>query len=289
MKNSNLEEIETSPKKRENWSYDYVVNFSKFLNYHSISANNIKINQNKISNDMAVLAEFGDIKALTFYLTNIDANLLDKNLVEMAKQIEKKPSPKTPEEWEVIAALHSLDPVFVKDDVFSEFPLMIDEEIIRVRRAIKIMSAEMRLCDEGIHNERVPHISCSALQDTEYIKAIKNAQIGYYSRFIETNNLLDLCSYLETCDGVLKLYEDYKLKNEISNNSDSGYQNYANILKNARKKNKANPNFAEEFAIARGLDLIANTSVGCVCFNWYQKKFEELANFPISKKPEPSL
>lgn len=278
MKKIVLNEIDISPSLREPCTNEYIHAISRTTQNNSLNSSIKKFQGDRIVNEFYESAvENKDLKSLASYLFGVETKWIDHDMLEWAQQIEKK-QPKTPEEWYVTAALRSLDEVFISDEIFPEFPVALNENNLNIREMVDLMTTEKYMYAERIFDTNYISQFFPLVKNTEFAKAISNAQIGFYTRYLETGNTLDLCLYLETCAGSLKFFENYDLRAEIEaqKNTNLNYYDFAKTFKKAFKSNKKMTK-SEEFASARGLDLLSLTSIGCVAPDWYTKKLKELA------------
>lgn len=141
-------------------------------------------------------AQTGCFRAIADYLNVTKPEEQNEKIVELAKNIENKKD-KTPEDWEVCAALHFWDEVYLfgsefKDvhnmktllKVYYEYGDMFETSIIDHDR-----SRQFELANKCryLHN---------VISDQEYTRCIKNAMEGYYARYFRDGYLDDINNYL---------------------------------------------------------------------------------------------
>lgn len=176
---------------KDKFLYNYTVVYSRFLLTNDFDV---------VRDDLIFLAKNGELHALSKYLFFENPDNLDENLVKIAKNIEKKEK-KTPEEWEVVASLHSKDiiPCF-REQTLCTASQMEDFFTDAISRYDYIRDEfDHKRCNGECLNQSIDKIYniYKNLLATDYIKAIKNAQAGYYKNFINTNNAIDGYSFIE--------------------------------------------------------------------------------------------
>ena len=225
-----------SLSKSKKFLFNYVVVYSRFL---------LTNNFDRVRDDLVSLAKNGELHALSKYLFFEKKENLDKNLLEIAKNIEKKDN-KSPEEWEVVASLHSKDivPCFCEHKLCNAIEMedyftgaLADYDYTRDEY-------DHGRCNEDNLNLRVDKMFniYRNLLATDYIKAIKNAQAGYYKNFVNTNNSIDGYSFLELTSKPFtdvvymseKEYKDNIFKKRFSRKSI--FKALATINKKAKKE-----------------------------------------------------
>ena len=259
----------------------------------------------KIKQNVMDLAERGSLKALSFYLNQEEKAEWDDRLVAIAKRIEGRGDLKTPEEWEVIAALHVYDQVYV----------IIDSEIDTVKKLNEAIESEWFRFNE-LEYERdhgryfdpfndlyrtnryskedfddlvnASYRKCNwfyqCLKTGAYADALKHAQIGYYGRYMKKESVVDLWHFLELKKSPYDLYfETEELKKLTGGDYYLGDCHFFAILKKeARKKffnrilhkNKSQESILDGFAFARSMNLLGKAS-GFVGVGKYDKKIDQ--------------
>lgn len=186
------------------YKFDYNTQSVIMLTY-----NNFETVRDEIIN----LAKKGERRALSFYLNNEKMEKWDKDLVEIAKEIENKKI-KTPEEWEVVAGLHINDriSIFFDDRILTQrnlidsvkFESIRFDELENQRDHCRYFDPfeEVKYTKEGFdkllyscYNRYRWLVKC--MQGGVYSDAIKQAQIGYFQRYSIFKDNLDLSSFME--------------------------------------------------------------------------------------------
>jgi hypothetical protein len=232
-----LQEMDLTKKKRDQNLYRYVIAYSKYLKYfkntprmrymYEKSTGNFvgtKIFNNMeqsyaafltIKDELLSIARDGCVEAISKYLFLEKPYRWDKCVVAIAKEIEKKPI-KSPEEWEMVAYLHFADEIYAYGeprilnmcDLFHHIiqsDIMFDEiyeEYTHGRYCDpnQMIAMSEKECENtmGAYLNKYKYFkSCAINQCPKFVEAVKQAQLGYYQKFLKNGrNLEDLSHFM---------------------------------------------------------------------------------------------
>lgn len=182
--------------KDESSLHDYAVLYARYL---------VTGDFEEIEEAMKKLAKKGQLHALSAYLFAKKPIERDKEMVALATELEKRDDAKTPEEWEVIAALHANDNIMVfgRENITCIADLM--QELVIANKHTKDVYRTMSgffskykyqkgQLAEAYNNYKWLFTN---FKNTDYAKAIMGAQVGYYRRFLKEFDMLDASLFLE--------------------------------------------------------------------------------------------
>lgn len=257
----------------------YLSLFSRFVTAKSFDVENVRIVSNfekfeVIKNDIIVLAKIGNLKALSFYLEQEKFENLDKTLILMAKDIENRAGEKSPEEWEVIANLHLNDKAYVIVDDSIDTVKKLKEEVKNAWYRYDEFKNQYDHCRYFDPFEEVAYSKkdfenltqstlnrwfwlSRCLKDTNYISAIKQAQVGYFMRYSKHQDALDINSFLELKKAPLNSYVEYDTLEKIAKVKSLSNYDLGKIIKKQYKANKTKNDFFDDFAFVRTMDLLS--------------------------------
>ncbi len=219
----------------EEFINEYVVTHAKYL-----SSSNFDL----IKKKMAELAKRGHIRSLAKYLFRVEPEKWAEDLKKIAFAIQNKKGPKTPQEWEVVAAMQFHYALINSsyDDIKDVRNLRI--EICKAGKDFYCADRSYRagLIDDGyFYGKKVACMRLTELYNNQpYLQTLKKVQEGYYSAFIKNGNILDGVGFLECtldpddffidkerlkeyCDG--RIYSRHDVANVLIKNFDSYKKN----------------------------------------------------------------
>jgi len=237
------------------------------------------------------LIKKGSLRALAKYLTWEQVEFWRHDLINYARKIEEKKT-KTPEEWEVVAALHSAD--FIK-----ELNCDIKTASIESQKAF-ITFEKVFLNNEPNDSELSNFLKLKqSLMETEYVHALQKAQFGYYSRYNSTLMVYDMSSYFELTHGLSRNVLDCEALKEQFGQKFYNHKYLANITEKNFPKLEKYAVLRDAFAFANILFLEKGSKHALKIINNISKELLkdeiiELQNMgkkesmPIEKKPNKS-
>ena len=168
-------------------------------------------------NQFKSLAGRGYLKALTIVLLD-DKKDIEPRFLQMAQELERKQS-KTPEEWEALAAFYydnkicvfgrGMEHIKKISDLFTEY-----RKWSNLVDFYGLDSKKSKYYEKAVVMRDYVY---NAFKNQKYAVALRNAQEGYYKRFMEENCVDDVSSYLFLSGGngelllmpeVLKTYSE---------------------------------------------------------------------------------
>lgn len=182
----------------------------------------------KIEPMLLSLALKGCDKAISRYLFLEEVDSWNQEVVQRAREIEKL-QVKTPEQWEIVAHLHLADEVNVSlgDEIFSGFQFEAEKLGVRnmkdlfyqIRQYYNMFNESENEYHHGryqdlytgeildkeafvkrverYYNRFIDLSMCMMNQCPEFVKAVRQAQVGYYARYFKGNkDILDLSSFM---------------------------------------------------------------------------------------------
>ena len=242
----------------------------------------------KIRGKIVALAKKGSMKALSFYFHNEYGENWDKELVDIAKKVEKDVVLKTPEEWEVVAGLHYYDRVYVMIDGIENVKdlnnalgyawIRFDELENEYHHGRYVDFFTLKKYDKDGFEQVVKADFrrlgwlLDRMRDEEYTDAIRHAQIGYYGRFLKSDSFVDMWSYLELKKNPYDLYIPYKemekacsVEYTLSNDHfhailkhENRKKFFAKAFAKILKKGEIKESLTDAFAFARCYNLLGN-------------------------------
>ncbi|MBP3431544.1 MAG: hypothetical protein J6K39_01640 [Clostridia bacterium] len=186
------------------------------------------------------LAESGDVKALAMYIAHESAGDVDAELLKKAKSIENQRL-KTPEEWEVVAAL------YIKECPEEFIRLKIDYDVedaaAKALFAHKnyIGAVEFGESENAFRFMQVFKRYHEAAMSTKYARAMQKTQLGYYARYFKYYGYSsDLGEYLAVTKDGRSNYIDGDAFETFSKGRYFSRDQISAILRNTYRKNKFN-------------------------------------------------
>lgn len=248
---------------------DFFIVYSRFLDV----LYDIDRPFDEVREDLIKLARRGELRSLALYLSIEKESKLKEDLVLKAKEIENRVGEKTPEEWEVIAALHENDRVNVIIDDSINTVKKLNLEMSRLWTRFNEYENEydhFRYVDPfdetEYSKEEFKHLVLSSLhkcrwyykcmQGGPYSDAIKQAQIGYYERYFKYKDSFDLYSFLELNRQPLKFYRENKILERVDGGKCYSRWELVKFLKKDYKNLKNDSGIIGRFCVLRGIDLI---------------------------------
>ena len=147
----------------------------------------------------------------------------DEDIVSFVKEIEKKEN-KTPEEYEMCAALHYRDTLSLFGENYEHVHNvqdLINETLKKYKEIKENETSKKLLTDQEYEKHETAYFTyeylIGRLKNTDYGKNIINAQVGYAQR-IATDNYLyidDINNLLEVTSGENKIFVDDYLMMQI--------------------------------------------------------------------------
>ena len=238
-----MKKIETLKKFSKN-ERDYAVLCAKFL---------ISSKFEDVSMGFYDLAKNGDLRSLAKYLYYQRKDMQAESLLKKARAIEKKGA-RTAEEWEVVAALHGHD----------DIPVFYTHEILPIHDVVKRMNDSLKVYDYALDEYQHGRMSedeandkylqfrgyYQALINTEYMQAVKFAQLEYYKKFKASGDVLafsavtelsgmpystinfvlnkscNIDKYLSSCEKLMKGYKTFEKNLDTVSCYACGMMNY---------------------------------------------------------------
>ena len=173
----------------EKFLTEYIATYSKYL---------ITSDFDLVKDKMIDLAKRGHVRSLAKYLKRVKPENWDNELREIGSAIKNRAGAKTPQEWEVVAAIESHEPINY-DKI---------KNVEQMREAICLAAEDYYYADQfrkagqlsdEIVNEKALYcrLLLSAYEIQPYMQAVKKVQEGYYSAYVEKYKPLDAVGYLE--------------------------------------------------------------------------------------------
>lgn len=192
----------------EKFAEEFVVVYSKFL---------ITTDFGLVRDKIAELARRGHIRSLAKYIKQTNPKDWDEDLKNMALSIKNGEHQKTPQEWEVVCAIDWHEPLQNCPYEHIKSILNLRKELMNV--GAEFFDAEIALRKRKINEEKYNKIynygnSLMTLYERQpYFKSLQNCQEGYYSAFIEHQNVIDGVGFLEFTlnpDDLFIPYDNFK-------------------------------------------------------------------------------
>ena len=204
---------------------DYVCNSLKFgIAYAKfLKSENKEEAFEDIKIEICELAKAGELQAMAMYLTYVSPNNWDVSVLDLATQIYKKDK-KTPEEWEVVAALYCHDIVNVECYNHSTKSREIQTfSLLKLKHLIKSVYnlSDNFFYDKDHYEDSKQYYSdygkmLNVYQNTKYAKAQERAMMGYYARYFHCGGkVTDASAFYDLSAGVnISLCDEAKIKNK---------------------------------------------------------------------------
>ncbi len=218
--------------------------------------------------DLVANAKNGDLKSLAVYLNFAEPEDWDAELLKNATTIKSKLE-KTPEEWAVVAALHSHD--------FVEVELS-ESNYSNNRQKVLMTVSKMKEKFEESHKIYFDHYAfkdtkelwgphfmdcCNihkSYSNSEYNAAMTKAALGFYGRFFKYNYITDACQYLDCVDKMLLPPKKSELEN-LSFNRHFTTEGFAKFTLSEFKKLKKSLASGNNDLILETSDLVAMAQI----------------------------
>lgn len=208
---------------REKLLYDYVI----------LSSRDYFENFSNFDYAFAELARKGSKLSLAKYFEEEKRENWKSDLVDMAKSIINKPDKrKSAEDWLVVALFHSQDEVELEGDLDVK-------TISDLKKKLYFDNEYMLYVEDEYDHRRASKVECKNAWDrltkshdlfvnSDYAKAVKEAQLSYYQRYFSEWDLMDAAIYLNLSKAPNCWLTD---KDELANRSEGVYYNQENIFK----------------------------------------------------------
>ena len=229
----------------EKFAEEYVIVYSKFL---------VTSNFEQVKDKMANLARYGHVRSLAKYLRRVEPKDWAEDLKEMTLAIKNGDYVKTPQEWEVVAALDWHKPL--QDCSYEHIKTIEDlrKEIIKANNVFYNLEKGY-IKDKTNKYDEITRYSARLIDLYErqpYVQSLKKCQEGYYSAYVTLQKPLDGVGFLEFTREPDDLYIPYDNLEQYGNGvtyiSDeiAGFliENFNNIDKNQDCTNEELYSFA---------------------------------------------
>ena len=176
----------------EKFIEEFVTVYSRYLITNDFDA---------VKSHIADLARRGHVKSLAKYIRKVAPENWDEDLKEMAFSIKNGGSTKTPQEWEVVAAIDWHTPL--QGCEFEKLKTIQDlrQELLNVGG--DFYKADLALKKKRISKEKHDKILnygkriVALFEAQPYYESLRKCQEGYYSAFVENQNIIDGVGFLE--------------------------------------------------------------------------------------------
>lgn len=172
---------------------EYVVTYSKYL-----TTARFKL----IEKEMIDLARRGHIRSLAKYIKNVKPEEWVEDLKDKALEIKNRRGARTPQEWEVVAAMQWHEPLLGCDD---ENLSTINDLRIAICKAGRTYGKAKYYYDRRKFDEDKFYKICkdynilySHYEKQPYLQTLKMVQEGYYYAYVEKYHALDATGFFES-------------------------------------------------------------------------------------------
>ena len=214
---------------------EYITAYSKYL---------ITAYFSYAKKEMANLAKRGHTRSLAKYIAKVKPEEWDEELKNKAYEIKNRNGAKTPQEWEVVAAIEFHKPLIENDD--ADIKTVSD-----LRKKLCVLGQEYYEA-EGLYKkgkveaQYVHNISKKVkelvmlYQKQPYLQTLKKVQEGYYAAAVENYKFLDFVGFLEFTNSPDDIYLEFDNFMQYGNGVIYTREDFAKVITETFEKRKKN-------------------------------------------------